>query len=176
MKDFHCVGSSKMTQHELNLTSECAQCGKAFLHTGEHVYKRTVGGRQLMYCSYTCFRVKAKEDEKKERERFERECEMLDRKREREEKYRELRKLTRGEQIVIRSKVDAEVRLEDAKKKITHYGNAYLRAEPRSAERAAARKGLTRWERKLAYIKTALADYEKQEQEATKCTLDAEAL
>ena len=176
MKEFHCVGGSRLTQHELNLESKCAHCGKVFLHTGDHAYKRKEGTQRLLYCSYTCFRVKAREDEEKERERFKRECEMLDRKREREEKYRELRKLTRGEQIVIRSKADAEVRLEDAKKKITHYGNAYLRAEPGSAERAAARKGLTRWERKLAYIKTALADYEKQEQEATKCTPEAEAL
>lgn len=176
MKDFHCVGSSKLTQHELNLASKCAQCGKEFLHTGAHVYRRMEGSRQLMYCSYTCFRVKAREEEEKERERFKRECEMLAQEKDREERYSELRKLTRGEKIIIRSKADAEVRLEDAKKKIVHYRNAYLRAAPRSAERAAARKGMTRWERKLAYIKNTLADYEKQEQEATKCTPEKKAL
>lgn len=64
-------GGSRMTGHELYTESKCALCGKKFLRTGEHVYRREEHGTKW-YCSYTCFRVKAREDEAKAREKIER--------------------------------------------------------------------------------------------------------
>lgn len=35
----------------------CAECGARFEHTPEHAYKRSVNGRQKLFCSYHCMRA-----------------------------------------------------------------------------------------------------------------------
>ena len=165
MKEFHCVGSSKMTQHELNLTSKCAQCGKAFLHTGEHVYKRTVGGRQLMYCSYTCFRVKAKEDERKAREKFERSA-TSDQRREAQFKSRDRRNWgykygKNWEYVIFDSEDAAREYAVHAQKKIELYEHNFRVSEPGTDAWAAAQRNLARWKRIKNNIKV---------KERTECT------
>ena len=148
--------------------AKCAQCGKRFMRTTDHVYKREDNG-QKWYCSYKCFRVKAKEDEQKEKEKFERALHMLDRK---EEKYREyLQRKKEGksagkdERVICRTLADAQKRLEDAEEKIRFYGHAYLAAEAGSYERTQARKNMTRWERKRKYLREEVEYFEEQEAE-----------
>lgn len=38
-------------------TDKCAECGERFEHTPEHAYKRSVNGRQKLFCSYHCMRA-----------------------------------------------------------------------------------------------------------------------
>lgn len=38
-------------------TDICAECGARFEHTTEHAYKRSVNGRQKLFCSYHCMRT-----------------------------------------------------------------------------------------------------------------------
>lgn len=37
-------------------TDTCAECGERFEHTTEHAYKRSLNGRQMLFCSYHCMR------------------------------------------------------------------------------------------------------------------------
>ena len=42
----------------IGLTADtCAECGKRFEHTPEHAYRRSVNGRQKLFCSYHCMRA-----------------------------------------------------------------------------------------------------------------------
>lgn len=157
MKEYRCLGSSRMTQHELNLTSECAHCGKAFLHTGDHAYRRKEGNRLLLYCSYTCFRVKAKEDERKARERFE-QLATSDQRREQQLKNRDSRRWgyrigKNWEYVAFESEEAAKEYAEHAQKKIELYEQEYQTSEPGTDERAAAQRNLARWKRIKKNIK-----------------------
>lgn len=148
--------------------AKCAECGKKFMRTNDHVYKREDHGMKW-YCSYTCFRVKAKEYERKEREKFEQSLHMLDRRAEREKEYvkrrKEVKAAGKDERVICRSLEDARVRLEEAGKKIRYYGEKYLAAEPGTYERAQARRNMTRWERKRKYLREEVAHFEKKEME-----------
>lgn len=175
MRDFHCVGSSRLTQHELNLQSECAQCGRVFLHTGEHVYKRQKGNKQLVYCGYTCMRVVQRQEEEQAHREYEEECKRIRAKEEWESRYLRAKKLCRGEEVTVRSKADAEAKLEEAKDYIQRHLNNKLRCAPGSHDRFKASKNLMRWKRKAAYLRGLLEALELEEQEdRTKCTPEAE--
>lgn len=162
MKEFYCVGSSKMTQHELNLQSKCAQCGKTFLHTGDHVYKDKSGGRQRMYCCYTCFRVRAREAEKKAREKFERAATSDQRRAQqlRDQKFRRRERKNWGykcgknwEYVIFESEDAAREYAAHAQKKIEQYEKSYRESEPGTSEREAAQRNLSRWKRVKNNIK-----------------------
>lgn len=161
-------GGSRMMAHELYAESKCALCGKTFLRTGEHVYRREDRGTKW-YCSYTCFRVKAREDEAKAREKFERSVQAIYSREKREAEYRERKKASKAskdEQVICKSLADAQVKLEEAEQKIKLYGNMYLEAEPGTHEQTQARRNLTRWERKRKYLREEVKHFEKKEQEA----------
>lgn len=49
------------------LESVCAECGKKFKRTDEHIYVRYVNYRESVYCSYTCYRVYARQQEAKKK-------------------------------------------------------------------------------------------------------------
>lgn len=171
------LGGSELTQHALSKEKKCAQCGKPFLCTGEHVYKREDNGTKW-YCSYTCWRVKQREDEARAREKFEQECLAYERKAERDRAYMaahmaekrasngKKRKACKDECVKVRTLDDALIRLEEAYKKIDHYTFLWLNAEPATNERYQYRRYITRWERKLAYLRDKVAEFERIEQEA----------
>lgn len=46
-------------------TDTCAECGSRFEHTPEHAYKRSVNGRQKLFCSYHCMRAFDRREEDK---------------------------------------------------------------------------------------------------------------
>lgn len=165
-KEYLCFGGSEFTRQELYIESKCALCGKMFLRTSQHVYRREQGSRGLVYCSYTCFRVKQREDEAKEREKFERSVQAIYNRKKREAAYRERKKACKDERVICKSLADAQVKLEEAEQKIKLYGNMYLEAEPGTHERTQARRNLTRWERKHKYLREEVEHFEKEEQEA----------
>ena len=157
MEEFHCVGSSRMTQHVLNLTSQCAHCGKVFMHTDEHAYRRKEGNLLRLYCSYNCYRKKAKEDERKAREKFERSA-TSDQRREAQLKKRDSRRWgyrcgKNWEYVVFENEEAAKEYAEHAQKKIELYEQAYLTSEAGTDERAAAQRNIARWKRIKKNIK-----------------------
>ena len=57
---------------------KCSECKGRFSYTKYHRYVRKDGKKDLIYCSYTCFRKRAKEFEAKEREKFEKKCKQVE--------------------------------------------------------------------------------------------------
>ena len=47
--------SSKHNEAYLR-TKICGQCGKEFIHIPGSIYKRSIHGKIVRYCSYTCYR------------------------------------------------------------------------------------------------------------------------
>lgn len=172
-----CMGTSRLSTHELYIEEKCAQCGKIFLRSGEHVYRRMDGNRQLMYCSYTCLRIVQREEEARARREYEEECAKIRAKEEWESRYVRAKKLCRGEEVVVRSKQDAEDKLKEAKVYIQRYLNSKLQCVPGTHERLRASKNLMRWKRKAAYLRGLLEAIELEEQEErTECTTETGAL
>lgn len=135
--------------------AKCAQCGKKFMRTNDHVYKREDHGTRW-YCSYTCFRVKAREEEQRERERLEKAEQMHERLEKLEAEYqrrkREIKGSGKEERVVCRSLTDAQTKLEDAELKIKQYEQAYTAAAQGTYEKMQAQRNLARWRRKRKYL------------------------
>lgn len=149
-------GGSRMTGHELYTESKCALCGKKFLRTGEHVYRREDRGTKW-YCSYTCFRVKAREDEAKAREKIERQM-TSDIRREEQLRNRDKRRWgykcgKNWEYVTFECEEDAKAYAEHAQKKIELYTQDLHAAEPGTGAQEAAKRNLARWRRILKNIK-----------------------
>lgn len=53
------------TAGQLKCYAKCKECKKTFYKTYEWIYKRELNGRWLWYCSWTCYRKKAKMFDKK---------------------------------------------------------------------------------------------------------------
>lgn len=163
------LGGSELTQHALSNEKRCAHCGKVFLCTSEHVYQRKEGNVTLWYCSYTCWRVKQKEDEARAKEEFERSLVMLERKAQRDGEYaarkREKEKSGNYEQVICKTLAEAKTRLEEAEQKILEYGTVYIKAEPGSYDRTLARRNMRRWERKRKYLREEIEYFEQKERE-----------
>lgn len=47
--------SSKHNEAYLR-TKICGQCGKEFIHIPGSIYKRSIHGKLVRYCCYTCYR------------------------------------------------------------------------------------------------------------------------
>lgn len=166
-----CMGTSRLSTHELHIESVCAECGKYFLRSGEHVYVRKSGAQQEVYCSYTCFRVQEKQEEERMRQEYEAECEKIRQKELWEARYMRAKKLCRGEEVKLHSKADAEAKLEESDRYIKMHTNKMLCSMPGTDERLKARRNMTRWKRKAAYIRAFLAALEEEErEERAKCT------
>lgn len=148
--------------------AKCAQCGKKFMRTNDHAYKREDNGMKW-YCSYTCFRVKAREEEKRERERAEKAAKMHDSleklEREYQRRKREIKSASQDERVICRSLTDAQTKLEEAEVKIRHYEHAYVAAAQGTYEKMQAQRNLARWRRKCKYLREEVEYFEEQEAE-----------
>ena len=137
--------------------SVCAQCKKRFGHTVQHMYTRTEAGKKLYYCSYTCYRVKGKEDEERAREEFRNACQFLERRAAQKAKYQkklaEMKASGKSEYPVLLTKQDALQYLDHAKRKLSMYSAEWLDTEPGTRARDNARRNVTKWERRIVYAK-----------------------
>lgn len=141
-----CMGTSRLSTHELHIEERCAECGKVFMRSSEHAYKRIVRDRQRMYCSWTCYRVEGRKKEAQEREAFERSCSVTERKKETDKAYRKRKQACTVEAGLFKSPADAQARVEKANQKIKHYSAAFLNAPKGSTAQRSARRLLKRWE------------------------------
>lgn len=152
------MGTVDLSYSEATHISTCAECKKRFGRTRHHRYVRTKGDRKLWYCSYTCYRVKAREDEERDKEAFRRECEFLDRRARCNAEYRKRAAEHRAKNIpleypILATKEDALKYIEHAKEKLDYYGKQWLASEPGTADRERNYKLLKSWERKIKFAR-----------------------
>lgn len=159
------LGGSAFTQYALYREGKCAQCGKDFLHTADHVYKRKEGNLLYYYCSYTCYRVKEREDEQKEREKFERaltsdirreeQLEERDRARRKrpEPRFTGLRHGKNHEYVVFEDRKLAAKYADHVQRKIDDYRRKALGFSVGTKEYAKAMSNLAHWKRVLKNMK-----------------------
>lgn len=165
------LGSLALDDLTKTYIGKCPECQKIFSYTKYHRYVRIENNRQIVYCSYSCFRIRDKEDREKAKAEFEKQCEqsvLLERKyNNRQAAYYARRKALNGkskEFPILLDKERAEAYICKAREKVTLYGKAWLGAEPGTKERDKARKSLSCWERKYRYAKERLEQLEAEDE------------
>lgn len=162
------LGSMALDDCTKIFIGKCPECKQSFSYTKYHRYVRVDKSRRLVYCSYTCFRIRDKEDRKKARIEFEKnlaKAEALARQTNRQAAYYARRKELNGKSTefpVLADREQAEAFIRKAREKVTQYSKAWLSADPGTIERDLARKSLSRWERKFKYAKERLAQIEQE--------------
>lgn len=132
---------------------KCSECRGRFSYTKYHRYVRQDGKKQLIYCSYTCFRKRAKEFEAKEREKFDKKCKQVELRDARSIEYLNRRRALKrmGEEYCSLEALEEQIAY--TKGKIDEYGRKFLESEPGSADRYYARRNLARWEKELIRLR-----------------------
>lgn len=128
----------------------CAECGEEFSCPTHTRYKRIVGGVQRVYCSYACFRILQRQEEKEQEER-ERQREEAERKAAadrlaRSKRWYAERSRRRRESRPIE---DYVARVKECEYMLARYKAQMVQSEQGTRERHNAARNLSSWRKRL---------------------------
>ena len=162
MADSMRIGGSQLIMGGAFIQTRCDTCGKLFLRSCEHAYHRSDNGDKF-YCSYSCFRVKDREDRARDREKLEKHMAFLDRREAKEAEYNREYLRRRREKAQT---FEAFTRVQECSAKVEAYKQRAEFYPTGTGEHAQAMKQLRIWKKKLAKAREVLEGLKvKQEEE-----------
>lgn len=164
MADFNRKGGSQLRTGGVFIESVCDTCGKSFLRSCEHAYHRSDNGDKF-YCSYSCFRVKDKEDRARDRERLEKHMAFLASRDEKKSEYNHDYYMRKAREKA--EAFDAFTRVQECSAKVEAYKQRAELYPTGTYEHAQAMKLLRVWKKKLAQAREVLDGLKAKQEEET---------